>query len=70
MMVSETAHWDTQIAVEEVGGVPFRMYSDRPRRIEHLLAFADHWGTRPHIVQGERVVTFDGLRHASAVKAQ
>jgi acyl-CoA synthetase (AMP-forming)/AMP-acid ligase II len=56
--------------MEEIGGVPFRMYSDRPRRIEHLLAFADHWGARPHIVQGERVVTFDGLRHASAAKAR
>jgi acyl-CoA synthetase (AMP-forming)/AMP-acid ligase II len=70
MVESATAHWDKQIAVEEIGGVPFRMYSDRPRRIEHLLAFADHWGARPHIVQGERVVTFDGLRHASAAKAR
>jgi acyl-CoA synthetase (AMP-forming)/AMP-acid ligase II len=70
MMSSATAFWGKQIAVEEIRGVPFRMYSDRPRRIEHLFPFADHWGARPHIVQGERVVTFEGLRHASAAKAQ
>ena len=69
-MSSATAFWGKQIAVEEIRGVPFRMYSDRPRRIEHLFPFADHWGARPHIVQGERVVTFEGLRHASAAKAQ
>jgi acyl-CoA synthetase (AMP-forming)/AMP-acid ligase II len=69
-MASEATYWDKQIVVEEVGGVPFRMYSDRPRRIEHLLAFADHWDTMPHLVQGERVVTFGGLRRASAAKAQ
>jgi hypothetical protein len=69
-MSSATAFWGKQIAVEEVGGVPFRMYSDRPRRIEQLLPFAGHWGARPSIVQGERVVSFDGLWHASATKAQ
>lgn len=56
--------------METVGGVPFRMYSERPRRVEDLLAFADRWGARPHIVQGERVVSFDRLRHASAAKAR
>jgi acyl-CoA synthetase (AMP-forming)/AMP-acid ligase II len=70
MMSSETTFWGKKIAVEEIGGVPFRMYSDRPRRIEHLLPFADNWGTRPYIVQGDRVVTFQALRHASAAKAR
>jgi acyl-CoA synthetase (AMP-forming)/AMP-acid ligase II len=69
-MPSATAFWGNQIAVEKVGGVPFRMYSERPRRVEHLLAFADRWGARPHIVQGERVVTFDALRHAVAARAR
>ena len=36
------------------------MYSDRPRRIDRLLAFADCWRARPYIVQGERTVTFGG----------
>jgi acyl-CoA synthetase (AMP-forming)/AMP-acid ligase II len=61
--------WNKQIAVEEIGGVPFRMYTDRPRRIDHMLKFVDHWGARPYVVQGERTVTFDALRHASGAKA-
>ena len=65
-----TTYWGKQIAVEAIGGVPFRMYSDRPHRIGHLLPFADNWGSRPYIVQGDRVVTFDALRRASAAKAR
>ena len=69
-MSSATALWGDRIAVEVLGGVPLRMYTERPRRVEHLLAFADRWGARPHIVQGERVVTFDVLRHAIGAKAR
>jgi len=68
MTAQDTAHWDKVIAVEEIGGVPFRMYTQRPRRIGHLFPFAARWGTRAHIVQGERVVTFDDLRLASTAK--
>jgi acyl-CoA synthetase (AMP-forming)/AMP-acid ligase II len=64
------ALWEKRIAVEEIGGVPFRMYSDRPRRIERLLPSADYWGTRPYIVQEDRIVSFEGLRRASAAKAR
>ena len=35
-----------------------------------LLAYADRWGTRPHIIQGERVVSFADLRRAVAAKAR
>ena len=69
-MSSATALWGDRIAVEVLGGVPLQMYTERPRRVEHLLAFADRWGARPHIVQGERVVTFDVLRHAIGAKAR
>ena len=62
--------WSKDIAIETINGVPFRMYTDRPRRIEHLLAFARHWGERPHLVQGDRVVGFMGLLRASAAKAR
>ena len=68
-MSSATALWGDRIAVEVLGGVPLQMYTERPRRVEHLLGFADRWGARPHIVQGERVVTFDVLRHAIGAKA-
>ena len=52
--------------MEWIDGVPFRMYVERPRRVEHLLAFASRWGARPHVVQGERVLTFDDLRRITS----
>lgn len=67
---SGAGFWDKRIAVEEIGGVPFKMYVDRPRRIAELLPFADHWGARPYVIQGERVVTFESLRRDSAGKAR
>jgi acyl-CoA synthetase (AMP-forming)/AMP-acid ligase II len=63
------ARWGTDIAIEEIGGIPFRSYTERPRDIAALLAFADRWGERPHIVQGERVVSFTALRRAAEAKA-
>ena len=65
-MSTAQARWGDQIAVEVVNGVPYRMYVERPRRVEDLLAFAARWGTRPHIIQGDRVVTFDDLHKAVA----
>jgi acyl-CoA synthetase (AMP-forming)/AMP-acid ligase II len=56
--------WGDRVEVERINGVPFRMYVERPHRLEHLLAFASRWGARPHIVQADRVLTFDDLRHA------
>ena len=69
-MSSTTARWGDRIAVEVVNGIPYRMYTERPRRVEDLLALAGRWGTRPHIIQGERVVSFEDLRHAVAHKAR
>lgn len=69
-MSSTATAWGNTIAVENVRGVPLRMYIERPRRVEELLAFAGRWGARPHIVQGECALTFDGLRDASARQAQ
>ena len=69
-MSSTTARWGDQIAVEVVNGIPYRMYTERPRRVEDLLALAGRWGTRPHIIQGERVVSFEDLHHAVAHKAR
>ena len=64
-----TSVWGDQIVVTELRGVPFRMYAQRPRRLEELLAFADRWGDRLHIVQGQREVTFADLRRAVTAKA-
>ncbi|MGW4909136.1 class I adenylate-forming enzyme family protein [Streptomyces sp. NPDC004270] len=68
-MHTTTAVWGDEIGVEDVRGRAFRTYKDRPRTIGSLLAFADRWGDRPHIAQGEQVVTFAELRSAVAAKA-
>ncbi len=68
-MSSLPTRWGSQIAVEHIGGVPFRIYSERPRRVDTLLDLARRWGPRPHVIHGERVLTFDGLREASVAKA-
>jgi steroid-24-oyl-CoA synthetase len=62
--------WDKRIAVEKIDSIPFRMYSDRPHRLEQLLPFADHWPQRAYIIQGERTVTFAALKNASAAKGR
>ena len=67
-MTIAQARWGDQIAVEVVNGVPYRMYTERPRRVEDLLAFAGRWDTRPHIIQGDRIVTFDEMQKAVLAK--
>ena len=62
--------WGKTIAVEEVGGIPFKMYVERPRRIGDLFAYYERWGERPHIVQGERVLSFSELKSAVDVKSR
>jgi acyl-CoA synthetase (AMP-forming)/AMP-acid ligase II len=61
--------WGEEIVVNEVRGIPYRMYAERPRRLEDLLAFADRWSDRLHIVQGDREVTFADLRRAVTANA-
>ena len=68
--MSAEMFWNKQIAVEEIGGVPFRMYTNRPRRVEQLLALADRWDARPHLIHADRVVSFAGLQRGSADKAR
>jgi acyl-CoA synthetase (AMP-forming)/AMP-acid ligase II len=68
-MSAATAVWGNETAVETVRGVPFRTYSRRQHHIGSLLAFADRWHDRPHIVQGDTVVTFADLRKATVAKS-
>lgn len=60
--------WGDTIAVEDVQGVPFKMYTERPKRLDLLLALAARWPDRPHIVQGDRVLTFGALGGLVAAK--
>jgi acyl-CoA synthetase (AMP-forming)/AMP-acid ligase II len=69
-MPSPTPRWGDRIAVEVVNGVPYRMYAERPRRVEEILSYAARWSTRSHLVQGERAVSFTGLRDGVAAQAR
>jgi acyl-CoA synthetase (AMP-forming)/AMP-acid ligase II len=69
-MSKSVSVWGTEIAVENTQGIPYKMYVQRPRSVRELLAFADRWGERQHIVQGERVVQFDALTKAVTSKAK
>lgn len=67
--MSESMFWDKRIAAETIAGVPFRMYTDRPHRLEEIFSFAECWGQRPFVIQGDRVVSFEAMQHATAAKA-
>lgn len=69
-MPTAATTWGKEIATEIVGGIPYRMYTDRPRRVERLLDFANRWDMRPHIIQGERVITFEELYYGAVAKAR
>lgn len=68
-MSTEQPLWGDEIAVEVVNGIPYRMYTERPRRVEDVLAFAERWGSRPYVIQGDQVLTFEDLRRAVSAKA-
>ncbi|WP_037161844.1 class I adenylate-forming enzyme family protein [Rhodococcoides fascians] len=61
--------WGSDIEPVTIGGHTYRMYVDRPHRLGSLLTFASRWSDRAHIVQGDRVVTFDDFRAAVDVRA-
>jgi acyl-CoA synthetase (AMP-forming)/AMP-acid ligase II len=58
--------WSNRIEVEHFGAIPLRVYSERPRRCQQVFALAEHWADRPHLIQGERVVSFADLRRRVA----
>jgi acyl-CoA synthetase (AMP-forming)/AMP-acid ligase II len=64
------SHWGSQIAVEQINGVPYRVYTDRPHGVTELLPFCERWGDRPYIVQDNEIITFADLRRAAAAKAK
>ena len=70
MAPMETPRWSDRIVVEDVAGIPFRMYAERPHRAEQLLGLAERWADRPHLIQGDRVVDFSGLRRGASDKAR
>ncbi|MFC9454389.1 class I adenylate-forming enzyme family protein [Streptomyces sp. NPDC056983] len=67
--MTTTAVWGDTLEVQKVRGIPFRIYTQRPRDITELLEFADRWGERPHLVQGATTLTFAELRASVRAKA-
>lgn len=61
--------WGTEIERVSVDGFEYLMYLERPQRLSAVLALAERWGDRPHIVQGDRVVTFEHLAGAVIARA-
>lgn len=61
--------WGDQIATESIGGIAYRMYTERPRRVESVLGFAAPWGERAHIIQGEQTISFAQFHAAVQAKA-
>lgn len=61
--------WGDVIAEERVDGIPYRMYIDRPRRVEDLLVHGERWENRPHIFHGDRCIRFAELLNATHAKA-
>lgn len=68
-MTVHNTPWGDEIANEVVNGISYRMYKERPRRVESILALADRFGDRPHLIQGDQVIRFADLRPAVANKA-
>ncbi|OZD13118.1 AMP-dependent synthetase [Rhodococcus sp. 06-156-3C] len=68
--MTETHTWGSEIVPVTVSGVHYRMYSARPHRLGSLLELAGRWGDRPHIVQGENIMSFDDFRDAVYVRAR
>jgi acyl-CoA synthetase (AMP-forming)/AMP-acid ligase II len=62
--------WGTEIEPVDIAGRTYRMYAERPRYVPDVLALAERWGDRPHVVQGDRVFSFDDLRTAVDVRAR
>ncbi|WP_028710754.1 class I adenylate-forming enzyme family protein [Paracoccus pantotrophus] len=62
--------WSKSITTETIGGIPYRIYADRPQRISELLSFASFWNQCPYVIQGNRVLTFAGLLAASETRAR
>jgi long-chain acyl-CoA synthetase len=51
--------WGDTVSRSQIGGIPFLLYEPRRRRVPELLEDAARWGSRPHLIQGERRLSFE-----------
>jgi acyl-CoA synthetase (AMP-forming)/AMP-acid ligase II len=66
---SAVSQWGEEIAVEQIGRVPYRMYTQRPRRLGDLLVFMTPWRRRPYLIFEDRVLAYEHIRELIAAKA-
>ena len=62
--------WGDVPVRSESGGIPFKLYEPRRRRVPELLIDAGRWGSRTHLIQGERRLSFDDCQAASEAVAR
>ncbi|WP_327672764.1 MULTISPECIES: class I adenylate-forming enzyme family protein [unclassified Streptomyces] len=69
-MNETVAPWGREIVVERAGGgVPYRLYEPRTRRVASLLDHAERWAGRTHVVQGDVRLDFGELQGVVRRKA-
>lgn len=70
-MGTDTFAWGEEPTRGETGGIPFLLYEPRRTRLPQLLDEAARWGDRPHLIQGDRELSFaDVLAAVDAVAAE
>ncbi|WP_354700566.1 3-[(3aS,4S,7aS)-7a-methyl-1,5-dioxo-octahydro-1H-inden-4-yl]propanoyl:CoA ligase [Paraconexibacter sp. AEG42_29] len=62
--MSDVFAWGDTVARSESGGIPFLLYEPRRTRLPQLLEDAARWGSRPHLVQGDRRLSFTDVLSA------
>jgi long-chain acyl-CoA synthetase len=67
--MNEPFVWGDTIVRSESGGIPFLTYEPRRHRVPELLLDAARWGSRTHLIQGERELSFDDCLRAVATVA-
>jgi acyl-CoA synthetase (AMP-forming)/AMP-acid ligase II len=68
--VEKGTAWGHEIETVRVGNREYRMFTHRPRSLASILELAGRWGDRPHIVQGDRVMSFAQLQEAVDARAR
>ena len=53
--------WGDQVTVQRIGGIPYRVYEPRVRRVGQLLGYSRRWSDKPHAIEADNVLTFGEL---------
>ena len=53
--------WGDQVTVQYIGGIPYRVYEPRVRRVGQLLDYSGRWADKAHAIQADNTLTFAEL---------